>query len=238
MQNGRRFYYDVVTGEIIFDAGNHDSLLPRRTIEEDIKAFKVLSDRNRESFDVIELDLEAYQVDFNEGVLLTVDPETKELRFEYPNPENPAEPITPAVPLSKQIEELKAVLTSNSEKYDALDKENTSIEKLATARVLKLKEECTAAIYEGFLSGENFFGYNEQDQANFAKRLATIAVGAEGPFEWKSKNNGVVELTLEEFIQVITDAEAHQLKHQKKYWALEAEILNADTNEAVDAIKW
>lgn len=108
----RRIFYDIETGDKLVDTGLKISTAPQTTIDYDISVYKVLSERNRETFDVLELEPEEYAEDFAEGRLIGIDPETKELRFEYPNPEDPAEPITPAVPLSKQLEDVRNSMDS------------------------------------------------------------------------------------------------------------------------------
>ena len=77
------------------------------TIEKDIQDFKALSERNRDTFDVLELEYGEYAQDFQDGRLIGVDLEKNIPIFEYPNPENPEEPIVPNVPLSVEVESLK-----------------------------------------------------------------------------------------------------------------------------------
>lgn len=139
-----------------------------------------------------------------------------------------------------EIEKIKVLLSSSTEKYDTLDKVSTGLESLKVARISKLKEESTSSIYDGFVSESTgySFGFNELDQVNFTQRMLTIVAGATGPFKWKTKDAGVVELTKEEFIVVIQEAEAHKLDNQEHYWQLEELILSAETNAQVDSIAW
>lgn len=104
---GRKVYYDKLTGEVIKDTGEKVGKVTQTTIEQDITAFTALSERNRDTFDVIELEYGEYSQDFQEGRLIGVNLETKTPIFEYPNPENPSEPIVVEKPLSTEIEELK-----------------------------------------------------------------------------------------------------------------------------------
>lgn len=108
----RRIFYDVETGDKLVDTGLKISTAPQTTLDYDISVYKVLSERNRETFDVLELEPEEYAADFAEGRLVGVDRETKELRFEYPNPENPEESIIPEKPFSKQLEEVRNSMDS------------------------------------------------------------------------------------------------------------------------------
>jgi hypothetical protein len=139
------------------------------------------------------------------------------------------------------------------EQLSELDTSAASLSELKAVRIAALKEECTAAIHDGFVSGLNEFGYNENDQLNFnsqtnklnllKNRLTEGAItqeeyDAKFPIQWKSKNNGVVALTEAEFVQVLDDAEAHQRVQQGKYWQLESQILAAETNEDVVAVIW
>ena len=158
--------------------------------------------------------------------------------FKYENGQVVEYPELKPIDENAKISALEALLSTASQKYDALDKKAASLSDLKEARIAKLKEECSAAIYEGFTSEEYQFGFKQQDQENFTQRMLTIIAGAAGPFEWKTKNAGVVSLTKEEFIAAINNAEAHKLTEQKKYWALEAQVLAAETNTEVDAVKW
>lgn len=107
MKIGRVIFFDKITGEIILVTSEYDNAVIKKSIEEQILTFQELSERNRETFDAIELPHGAYAQDFREGRLLRIDPESQELIFEYPNPENPDEPIIPDKPLSVEIQELK-----------------------------------------------------------------------------------------------------------------------------------
>ncbi|WP_309087241.1 hypothetical protein [Domibacillus sp.] len=191
-----------------------------------------------------ELEKEGFFVDFlpnpeypeGKDPFLKVDQVTKTLYYEYRD--RPLTENEELAFLKKKNEELEAKFKTASEKYDALDKEATPLSELKELRIAKLKEECSAAIYEGFTSGQYKFGFNERDQENFTQRMLTIVAGAVGPFDWKTKNAGVVSLIKEEFVTAINDAEAHKIAKQKKYWALEAQILAAETNAEIDAVTW
>lgn len=98
----KRFYYDT-QGFIFFDV----NLYSETSIEKDIQDFKVLSERNRETFDVIELDYGAYAQDFAECIGYRVNPETKTLEFSYPDPNAPEEPQPFVKPLSEQVKTLE-----------------------------------------------------------------------------------------------------------------------------------
>jgi hypothetical protein len=101
--NKRRFYYDS-NGHIFFET----NVYGETTVEQEIETFKVLSERNRDSFDVLELPFGAYAEDFRQCNGYRVNPETLELEFSYPDP-NATEPQEPVYvkPLTEQIEELR-----------------------------------------------------------------------------------------------------------------------------------
>jgi isopropylmalate/homocitrate/citramalate synthase len=80
---GRRIYYDLITGNIIIDTGERQGFVVPTTIEQDIQIFKALSDRNSETFDVIELGYGAFRSEFRQATSYRVNPTTKEIEFNY-----------------------------------------------------------------------------------------------------------------------------------------------------------
>lgn len=106
MKIGRKIYYDLSTGVVIVDTGEHSGFVVSTTIEQDIETYKALSERNRESFGVIELPYGAYAEDFAMCTGYRVNPETKQLEFSYPDP-NATEPQEPVYqkPLTEQLKE-------------------------------------------------------------------------------------------------------------------------------------
>ena len=107
MKIGKRIYYDKVTGNILVDVGERQGDVIETTTEQDIITFKALSERNRETFDFIQLEYGQYSQDFMECNGYRVNLETKELEFSYPDPneEEPTEPVYQK-PLSEQMKEL------------------------------------------------------------------------------------------------------------------------------------
>jgi Domain of unknown function (DUF4376) len=247
--NKRRFYYDS-NGYIFFET----NVYGETSVDEEIASFKVLSERNRETFDVLEIPYGQYAQDFAECNGYRVNPETLELEFSYPDPNNPEAPQVFQKPLSEQVKEIESKLKTADEKYKELDLNTATIEEVRQLKIEQLKYLCTHAIYHGFSSVNGYeFGFNAHDQSNFEKMTAKINLWkhllAEGkltqadydskfPIKWKTKNNGIVELTEDEYIQVTDDAEAHLLAQQIKYWQLEAQVLAATTKEEIDAINW
>lgn len=108
MKIGRRIYYDLSTGNVLLNTGERQGGVRPTTVEEDILAYSVLSERNRDSFDVIALAFGQYAQDFAECNGYRINTETKQLDFSYPDLNNP-EPTEPVFqkPLSEEVQELK-----------------------------------------------------------------------------------------------------------------------------------
>lgn len=107
---GKRIYFDTQDGRVVFEINEQvhyfEGLV--QSIEKDIADFKALSERNRETFDVLELPFGAYAQDFAESNGYRVNAETKALEFSYPDTNKPEAPQVFQKPLSEQITELKA----------------------------------------------------------------------------------------------------------------------------------
>ena len=121
MQIGKRIYYDVATGNIILDTGEREGAVIKTTIEQDISTFKALSERNRNSFDYIELKYGQFAQDFAESSSYRVNPETKELEFSYPDPSQPEEPQPYQKSLTEQIKEIRLKnAQANAEMFEVI----------------------------------------------------------------------------------------------------------------------
>lgn len=107
MQIGRKIFYEISTGNIIVDTGERQGSVVSTTIDYDIETFKGLSERNRDTFDVLELPFGAYSQDFAECNGYRVNPQTKKLEFSYPDPNQPEKPPVYQKPLTEQIAELE-----------------------------------------------------------------------------------------------------------------------------------
>jgi hypothetical protein len=101
-----RIYYDKQTGNVIQDVLYSGSIIPK-TVEQDINDFTRLSERNRDTFDVIELAYGQLAQDFAECNGYRVNVETKTLEFSYPDPNAPQDPPVFQKSLSEQIKEQK-----------------------------------------------------------------------------------------------------------------------------------
>jgi hypothetical protein len=107
-----RIYFDLKTGSVIQMTGNYDDtgLNELPSIEDDISNYTALSERNRDTFDVIELPFGAYAEDFAMCNGYRVNPETKQLEFSYPDPNEPEAPQVFRKPLSEEVEETKQAI--------------------------------------------------------------------------------------------------------------------------------
>lgn len=103
--NLRRIYYDKFSGDKLIEV-SFLGYIATTTVDQDIATFTALSERNRESFGVLELEYGQYAQDFAECNGYRVNPETKELEFSYPDPNEPEAPPVFQEPLTKQIEQL------------------------------------------------------------------------------------------------------------------------------------
>lgn len=108
MQIGRKLYYDKLTGNIIVDTGEMSGDVRAYTISQDITNYKVLSQRERSTFDVLELDYGQYAEEFATGKSFRINPTTKKLEFSDALPIEPGIPPTPK-PISEKFEELEAL---------------------------------------------------------------------------------------------------------------------------------
>lgn len=75
-QIGRKIYYELATGNIILETGERQGDVVETTFDQDIATFTALSERNRSSFDVLELSFGAYADNFVKYPY-HVDPTTK-----------------------------------------------------------------------------------------------------------------------------------------------------------------
>jgi hypothetical protein len=118
MNVGRMIFYDKISGEVIVNTGQYENIAVKKTVEQQIATFTALSERNRETFDVIELpfgfraqdfaECLGYRVDVAELATLAEDKRGEAIKFAYPDPNAPTEPPVYVVPLTEQIAEKEA----------------------------------------------------------------------------------------------------------------------------------
>ena len=107
-----RIYYSKESGVPFFDTNVMDNSV--QTIETDISTFTLLNERNRDSFDILELPFGAYAQDFSECNGYRVNPTTKTLEFSYPDPNTPTTEPVYQKPLSEQVKELETQLSQTN----------------------------------------------------------------------------------------------------------------------------
>ncbi len=108
MKIGRKIFFDATTGDIITDTGERQGNVTQTSVEQDVSTYTALSERNRTTFDVLELAYGDYAQDFAECSGYRVNTTTKTLEFSYPDPNAPtAEPVYQA-PLTEQVTTIKA----------------------------------------------------------------------------------------------------------------------------------
>lgn len=97
---GRKLYYEKATGDVILIVPEkHGQNAINTTKEQDFQMYDVLAARNPDAIGLIQLEYGQYQAEFQSARSVKVNPETKELLFEYP---------VYQPPLITQIEQLKA----------------------------------------------------------------------------------------------------------------------------------
>jgi hypothetical protein len=108
---GRKIYYDKATGNVILDTGERMGAVVETTIDQDFETYQALKERVRDTVGVIQLEYGQYAQDFAECNGYRVNPETQELEFSYPDPNEP-EPQEPVYrkPLSEELEETKQAI--------------------------------------------------------------------------------------------------------------------------------
>jgi hypothetical protein len=106
-QVGRKIFFELSSGNIIVDTGERQGNVLKTTVEQDILSYTSLSERNRNTYDVIELSYGAYSQDFIECNGYRVNPATKKIEFSYPDPNAPEAPQVFSKALSEEIADLK-----------------------------------------------------------------------------------------------------------------------------------
>lgn len=104
---GRKVFYDVVNGNVIMSIPELQGFYIEKSIDEEISSYMELSERNRDTFGVLELPFGAYSQDFAECNGYRVNVETKTLEFSYPDPNNPSTEQPYQAPLSEKVAQLE-----------------------------------------------------------------------------------------------------------------------------------
>ena len=86
MNIGRRLYYELSTGNVIVNTCDKSGSVRTMTVEEEIAAYKALSERNRNTFGYIDLAYGQFAQKFATAASYRVNPQSKTLEFTYPDP--------------------------------------------------------------------------------------------------------------------------------------------------------
>lgn len=111
---GARIYYDTETGNVLVNSGQMKGFVRKTSVEKEIKKYKSLSERNPNTFDYIQLEYGEYAEDFAIANGYRVNPETKELEFSYPDPNEEGDEEQEKVyqePLTDQVKRLESKQT-------------------------------------------------------------------------------------------------------------------------------
>lgn len=106
MKIGRRIFFDNRNGDILLDTGEKSGDVTPMSAEMEINTYRKLTNRNRDTFDYIELEYGQYREDFLHATSYRVNPKTKELVFSYDKIDEETEPIYQE-PLTEKVERLE-----------------------------------------------------------------------------------------------------------------------------------
>lgn len=107
MKIGRRIFFDNRNGDILLDTGEKSGDVTPMLAEMEINTYRKLTNRNRNTFDYIELEYGQYREDFLHATSYRVNPKTKELVFSYDKiEEEETDPIYQE-PLTEKVERLE-----------------------------------------------------------------------------------------------------------------------------------
>ncbi|MFB6473363.1 hypothetical protein ACFCW7_11065 [Paenibacillus glucanolyticus] len=110
---GQKVFYEKDTGHILVahpSVQGDEAYVKDRTLDEIIALYPVLRDRDRTTFDVIELAYGELDEDFRQSSDRWVDPVTKQLKFVYRDPNVPEEPPVFRKPLTQEVDELNTTI--------------------------------------------------------------------------------------------------------------------------------
>jgi len=131
---GRKIYYELATGDVILIVTEkHGQNAINTTKEQDFQMYDVLAVRNPDTVGVIQLEYGQYQAEFQSARSVKVNPETKELLFEYPVYQPPI--ITQIEQLKAENENLK-VINQQLQEHIQLQQEQIDALNIAMAALL------------------------------------------------------------------------------------------------------
>jgi hypothetical protein len=105
---GTKIYYDKATCNVLVRTSEMENGVVETTLEEDMEVFEELKGRAIDSIGLIQLEYGQYQQDFFESSgNFRINPDTLELEFSYPDPNEPDAPQVFQKPLTEQIKQLE-----------------------------------------------------------------------------------------------------------------------------------
>lgn len=115
IQIGRMIFYDKGTGQVLITTPSQQGTNVYDNPEDLVAMYPDLRDRDRNTFDVIQLDYGQYDRDFEQASNWQVNLDNKTLEFIYPDPNNPEDPQGFRKALTEEIEELKRADIENKQ---------------------------------------------------------------------------------------------------------------------------
>jgi hypothetical protein len=220
---GQKLYYDKTTGEVIQRTSQKEGEWARQsTLDEDIFGYLALSERNRDTFDVIELPFGAYAQDFAECNGYRVNPITKELEFDY------SDKFT--------IDDYKQFKINEMFKYYKEDLLNGFISSLV---------DVNNTAYEIFYDEDSQMKINAQtNKVNLLlnrlslNQITQLDFDNYFPIEWRTKNLGVVNLSYEDYLIFADEVEKHERVLLTKRLQKEGYINTLSTKEEIESVIW
>lgn len=107
MDRGMRIYFKTDSGEVLVNTGEMQGAVTAHSYTVDTQLYSSLNELTLGSFDYIDLQFGQFRQDFIDAKDYRVNPETKELEFIYPDPNEPEQPPVYQKALSSQIKDLE-----------------------------------------------------------------------------------------------------------------------------------
>lgn len=104
----RRLYFDKQTGNVILNYSFNSGSYAIPTIEQDFASYIDLNNKNIETVGYKDFHNGEYEQDFMQCNGCRVNPETLQMEFSYPDPNEPTQETIYQKPFSEKIKELEA----------------------------------------------------------------------------------------------------------------------------------
>ena len=115
---GRKIYYELATGDVVLITEEKQGLNAANTTkEQDFAMYSPLQVRDPETIDFIQLEYGQYAADIQVARAVHMDPETRELQFEYPE-------YVP--PLTTQLEN-QSLIAENTALRERVEQQETAM---------------------------------------------------------------------------------------------------------------